>query len=486
MKTNRINNMIIKKGFLYKCSLIIALSVICFKVSAIEKIQKNARPNIILILADDLGYGGLGCYGNGFVETPNIDKLCSQGMKFTDGHAAAPTCAPSRAAIISGQYAPRTDKYRVMEHHKGKEEFMRWLMPPDALRLYLEKITIAEALKPAGYATAMFGKWHLGYEEKNHPIHQGFDEAIESHGAHFNFKTDPVVEYPKGAYVGDFFTDKAVEFIDEQVEEQKPFFLYMPYFLIHGPMEAKQEHLDYFKKKLPKTFPEKYLYWTAMTKSLDENVGRLLDRLDQLKIADNTLVIFASDNGGAPDKFHLNSFNQPLRMYKGETYEGGIRVPYIFRFPGKIKPGTVCDEPIHGIDLYPTCLDAAGVDQPDDYILDGLSLMPCLESDGSGTLNRDALYWYYPKCSAYNAKTDQWGNTWRNVIRAGDYKLIEYIEFGTTELFNLKDDIGEKIDLAKTQPEKAKELQEMLAQWKESIGAAKPIPNLDRNNINAK
>ncbi|TLX76416.1 sulfatase [Labilibacter sediminis] len=474
-----------KAGFYKRAFCLLVFSVFAMlsnEAYAVTKKVKEGRPNIILILADDLGYNGLGCYGNDFVETPNIDKLCAQGMRFTAGYAAAPTCAPSRAAIMSGQYAPRTDVYRVKNHHAGKEEYMRYFMPEDALRLRLEKVTIAEALKAGGYATAMFGKWHLGYDPKNHPVNQGFDIAIESHGAHFNFKTTPKVDYPEGAYVGDFFTDKALGFIDDQEKKEKPFFLYMPYFLIHGPYEAKQEHLDYFKKKLPKSFPERYIYWSAMTKSLDENVGRIMNRLEELGIAENTLVIFASDNGGAPDKYPQNSFNQPLRMYKGETFEGGIRVPYIFRWPEKIKAGTVCNEPIQGIDLYPTCVDAAGLQPPKQYILDGLSLMSILTSDGSVRLNREALYWYYPKCAGYNAKTDTWKDTWRNVIRTKDYKLIEYIEYNKVELYNLKEDVSESNDLSTQMPEKVKELKDQLEKWKESIKAAKPIPNVNRKS----
>lgn len=441
------------------------------------------RPNIILILADDLGYNGLRCYGNPYVNTPNIDKLCQEGMKFTKGYAAAPTCAPSRAAIMSGQYSPRTEVYRVKEHHKGLEEFMPVLIPPDALHLKPEKVTIAEALKPGGYSTAMFGKWHLGYKAENHPVHQGFDVAIESHGAHFNFKTDPKVEYPEGAYVGDFFTDKAIEFVGDCAKKDKPFFLYMPYFLIHGPFEAKQKYLDECKKQLPGDFPEKYHYWAAMTKSLDENVGRLMASLKEQGIDENTFVIFTSDNGGAPDSYHLNLFNNPLRMFKGETYEGGIRVPYIFRWSGKIEPGTVCDEPIHGIDLYPTCLKAAGVQKPVNYPLDGLDIFPCLESQGMASLNRDALYWYYPKSAGYNKKTGKWKDTWRNVIITGNYKLIEYITDRRLELFDIKNDISEKNNLAKKIPEKTKELKNKLDNWKKSLKAPEPIWNQQKNKV---
>ncbi|TLX72771.1 sulfatase [Labilibacter sediminis] len=468
-------------------SILLTFLLCCINSCAVDKKKGDAKPNILLILADDLGYNGLGCYGSDLVETPNIDQLCAHGMKFTDGYSAAPTCAPSRAAIMSGQYAPRTDKYRVMEHHKGKEEFMNFLMPADALELRLEKITIAEALKDDGYSTAMFGKWHLGYDKKNHPLHQGFDEAIKNTGMkHFNSGTDPHMDMPEGTYISDFFTDKGLDFIDRKADDENPFFLYMPYYLIHAPFEAKEEYIEHFKNKLPKDTPERYILWCAMTKSLDENVGQLLSKLEEKGITDNTLVIFSSDNGGVPNKVETNDFNKPLRLYKGQTYEGGMRVPYIFKWPGIIKANSVCHEPIHGIDLYPTCLDAANVIPQKDYILDGLSLMPCLTSEGQDKLDRDALYWYYPKCAGYNPKTDKWRDTWRNVIRMRDYKLIENIEFGTVELYNLKEDIGETNDLSTNMPDKVKELQSYLKRWKKSIGAAEPIPNVNRDNSNAK
>jgi len=442
--------------------------------------KQQPQPNIILILADDLGYNGLGCYGNQWIETPNIDKLAEQGMRFTQGYAAAPTSAPSRAALMSGQYAPRTDVYRVVDRFEGQEEYLKYIPPEDPHKLRLEKTTIAEALKPAGYSTAMYGKWHLGYASKYHPLNQGFDEAIESHGAHFDFQTHPPVDHPKDAYVADFLTDTAMRFIENSVNRGDPFFLYMPYFLIHKPLEAKQEFLDHFKKKLPEEMPEEYPYLMAMTKTLDENVGRMMNKLVELGIDQNTFVIFASDNGGIPDRFGPNLFNQPLREYKGETFEGGIRVPYIFRWPGKIQPGTTSDEPIHGIDLYPTCLDAAGAEQPENYKLDGLSLMPCLTSDGSARLDRQALYWYYPKYARYKKNTDSWVHIWRNVVRTREYKLIEYIDDHRYELFHISDDISESENLVEEQPEKADELIWKLDVWKERVDAPRPIPNINR------
>lgn len=449
---------------------------------------KKKKPNVILILADDLGYNGIGCYGNEFIQTPNIDQLAKEGMRFTQGYSAAPTCLPSRAALVSGQYSPRTGMYRVRDNFKdkGNEVNLHFIPPANNKGLALEKITIAEAFKAGGYRTAMFGKWHLGWDKKYHPSHQGFDVAIRSHKKHFNFHTEPKVDVPEGAYAADFFTDKAMEFIEESHKQDQPFFLYMPYFLIHGPFEAKQEHIKHFKEKFGDKYPELYILWSAMTKSLDENVGRMTEHLKKLGIDENTIIVFTSDNGGAPSikKYtDANDFNKPLRDYKGDTYEGGIRVPYIFKWDNKIKANTTCDEAIINLDLYPTLLDMAGVNRPKDYTLDGVSIKQTLLSKGKKSVDRDALHWFYPKYALYDKKKDIWREVWRNIIQTKDgYKLIEYI--GTPnryELFNVRDDISETTDLYSKMPEKAEELKRKMEAWKKSMDAAKPIPNTKKS-----
>ena len=321
------------------------------------------KPNIVFILADDLGYTDLACYGSKYYETPNIDKLAANGIRFTDGYSCGPNCQPTRAALMSGQYMPRTGVYTV-----GSIDRFNWqsrpLRPVDNVTaLPLDKITVAQALKSAGYATGMFGKWHLGNDAKHHPGARGFDEAIESAGVHFDFNTDPKVDYPKGQYLADFLTDKAVDFIRRH--KDGPFFLYLPHFAVHAPHQAKEELIAKFKDKKPVGGHHDPTY-AAMIYSVDQSVGRIVALLDELKLTDNTLVIFSSDNGGVGGyaregikKAEGITDNAPLRGGKGMLYEGGVREPFIFRWPGHIPKGTECAEPINSVDLYPTLLEIA-------------------------------------------------------------------------------------------------------------------------------
>lgn len=451
-------------------------SLVVFNADAAEK---TARPNIIFILADDLGYTDVACYGSKYYETPNIDRLAAHGIRFTDGHACAPNCQPSRAALMSGQYMPRTGIYTV-----GSIDRFDWqsrpLRPVDNVTaLPLEKITIAQTLKKAGYATAMFGKWHLGNDEAHHPSKRGFDEAIESSGRHFDFVTDPEVKYPKGTYLADFLTDKAEDFIRRH--KDGPFFLYLPHFGVHAPHEAKKDLIAKFKPKPPVGghFDPTY---AAMIYSVDQSVGRIVALLDELKLAENTLVIFSSDNGGVGgyEREGLKQTksitdNAPLRGGKGMLYEGGHREPYIFRWPGKIPEGASCDQVINGVDLYPTLLEVSGAERPKDYPLDGVSYWKLLTSGGKAKLDRDAIYWHFPGYlggGAGNYRTLPVG-----VIRSGDWKLMEFFEDNRLELYNLRDDLSEKNNLATKLPEKTKDLHEKLIAWRKELKAPMPTPN---------
>jgi arylsulfatase A-like enzyme len=439
------------------------------------------KPNLVLILADDLGWTGLGCFGSRFYKTPNIDKLCGEGMKFTNGYADAPVCAPTRACVMSGQYTPRTGVYRVTDVPRSRDVMDKCeFIQPEKKQFSLEITTLAEALKKEGYATGHFGKWHL---EPHHPSEQGFDSAIVSASKHFDFDTKPPYDIEPGTYLSDFMADFAIEFME--TNKDKPFFLYLPDFLVHKPHEAKPDLVDLFKGK-PRVGYQGDPVHAAMTLSLDETVGRIVDTIDRLGLKENTLIVFTSDNGarcafGDDGKPKDNSFtdNLPLRDGKGEIYEGGIRVPYIYRWPGTIKPGTVCSEPITTVDLYPTFMHlATGTpnfkkDQP----LDGASVVPCLKSDGSATLDRDALYWYYPNYSAGPSQDGRWEQVPRAAIRMGDYKLLKSLVGADLELYNLKTDIGETKNLAKTKPEKAKLLNDKLVLWLDDIDAPKLVPN---------
>ncbi len=458
--------------------------VVLSVIHAVGSLQAVAseKPNIIFILADDLGYTDVACHGSKYYETPNIDRLARQGLRFTSGYTCGPNCQPTRAALMSGQYMPRTGVYTV-----GSIDRFDWrsrpLRPVDNVtELPLEKITIAQSLKKAGYATAMFGKWHLGDDGPHHPAKRGFDEAIVSAGKHFDFKTSPTTEYPSGTYLADFLTDKAVDFIRRH--KDGPFFLYLPHFGVHAPHEAKQDLISRFRSKPPEGGHYDPTY-AAMIYSVDESVGRVLALLDELKLDERTLVIFSSDNGGVGrysregiKKANEITDNAPLRGGKGMLYEGGIRVPHIFRWPGKIPAGTVCNTPISSVDLYPTLLEVAGVPLPPNYPLDGVSYLKLLTSGGKPPLNRDAIYWHFP--GYLGAGENSWRTTPAGAIRSGDWKLIEFFEDGRLELYNLRDDLGERNDLATKMPDKVRELHAKLAIWRAELKAPMPTKNSEQ------
>jgi arylsulfatase A-like enzyme len=434
------------------------------------------RPNIVFILADDLGWTDLGCQGSKYYETPHIDRMAAAGMRFTDGYTCGPNCQPTRAALMSGQYAPRTGVYTVGSTARFDTNSRPLVPVENAEGLATEKVTVAEALKQAGYATGMFGKWHLGNGRSQHPSDQGFDEAIVSMGKHFNFDTNPKVEVPAGAYLADFLTDKAVDFLERH--KAGPFFLYLPHFGVHSPHEAKPELIERFKGKAGAGGHDDPTY-AAMIASVDESVGRVLAKLDELKLRENTLVIFSSDNGGVggyqaagiPKAGGITD-NAPLRGGKGMLYEGGVRAAYLFSWPGMIKPGVVCHEPILSVDLYPTLLALAEAKPPAGQPLDGTSYLDVLKSGGQTKLARDAIYWHFP--GYLGAGSDGWRTTPAGAIRMGDWKLIEFLEDGRLELYNLKDDVGQKNDLSKSQPELTKELHNRLVAWRASVDAPMP------------
>jgi arylsulfatase A-like enzyme len=453
--------------------LLLIAGCICQAASA----SAADRPNIVFILADDLGWTDVACYGSQYYETPNIDRLASQGMKLTRYHNCQ-NCQPTRAAIMSGQYAPRTGIYTV----GGIDRFdwqTRNLRPVDNVQqLPLDKITIAQVLKQAGYATGMFGKWHLGNPGNYHPGKRGFDEAIVSMGAHFDFVTNPPVEYPKGQYLADFLTDKAVDFIKRH--KDGPFFLYLPHFAVHSPHHAKEELIDKFKPK-PGVGGHNNPTYAAMIASVDESVGRIMTLLDELKLADNTVLIFSSDNGGVGGYAREGiqggggiTDNAPLRSGKGSLYEGGIRDPFIVRWPGKVKPGSTCDVPTIHVDVYPTFLELAGVQPHSGYTLDGESVVPLLR-DANAQLKRDAIYQHFP--GYLGAGPGFWRTTPVSLIEVGDWKLMEFLEDSRLELYNLREDIGEKNNLAKLMPDKTRELHNRLVAWRKDINAPMPTPN---------
>jgi len=455
----------------------------------------SARPNVVFIMADDLGWTDVGCFGSRYYETPNIDRLAATGMRLTCHHHCQ-NCTPTRAALMSGQVGARTGVYTV-----GSIDRFDWSMRPlapveNVAKLPLDRDTIANQLKAAGYATGMFGKWHIGEDAKHHPSRRGFDEAIVSMGRHFKFKTNPPVDHPADEYLADFLTGRAVDFIRRH--RDGPFFLYLPHFGVHSPFDAKPELIARFKGKPPVGGHHDPTY-AAMIASVDESVGRVMQTLDELGLAANTVVMFTSDNGGVggygrPDGLIREpgreprttkkgdapgedgrgvTDNAPLRSGKGSLYEGGIRVPFVVRWPGVVKPGSACDVPTIHVDLFPTLIEIAAAPMP-RQVLDGVSLAG-LFRDPTATLNRDAIFQHFP--GYLGAGTGLWRTTPVSLIHAGDWKLMEFLEDGRLELYNLRDDVGESRNLAASMPAKAKELHDRLVAWRADVNAPMPQPN---------
>ena len=444
-------------------------------VAADDAAAKAERPNIVFILADDLGYTDLGCMGSKYYETPHIDKLASQGVRFL-AHHHCQNCTPTRAALMSGQYPPRTGVYTVGSLTRGTAAERKLKPLENKTDLPLDRRTIADQLKAAGYATGMFGKWHIGQQGDYHPSKRGFDEAIVSMGAHFNFKTQPPVDPPGDAYLADWLTDKAVDFI--QRNKDRPFFLYLPHFGVHSPHHAKKELIAKFQNKPGANGHDNPIY-AAMIASINESVGRVVAKIDELKLTQNTVVIFASDNGGVGGYSEIGgkgiTNNAPLRGGKGMLYEGGTRVPLIVRWPQRGKAGVTIDVPTIHVDLFPTLLEIAGAPKP-AQTLDGESLAPLI-TGAADKLTRDAIYVHFPGyLEGYGS--NQWRTTPVGTIQMGDWKLLEFFETGRLELYNLRDDPGEKRNLADTQKDKAADLHGKLVAWRSQVKA--PVPTASK------
>ena len=433
-------------------------------------------PNIIFVLADDLGWTDLGAFGSKYYETPNIDRLAAQGMRLTNHHHCQ-NCTPTRAALLSGQYGARTGVYTV----GGTDRFdwsKRPLRPVDNItKLPLDRDTFADQLKKAGYATGLFGKWHIGETGPQHPSQRGFDEALVTMGEHYKFVVNPPTKYPADTYLADWLTDKAVDFIGRN--QDKPFLLYLPHFGVHSPFHAKPELIAKFKGK-PGVGGHNSPVYAAMIASVDESVGRVMAKLEELKLAENTVLIFASDNGGVGGYAREGltkggggdiTDNAPLRNGKGSLYEGGTRVPFIVRWPGKVNAGTVCEVPAIHVDIYPTLVALAGGAMPAGQVFDGESLVPLMRTS-SATLKRDAIFQHFP--GYLGMGVDQWRTTPVSLVQAGDWKLMEYLEDGRLELYNLREDIGESKNLAATMPGKTKELHAKLVAWRAEVKAPMP------------
>lgn len=447
------------------------------------EISKADKLNFVFFLVDDWGWTDAGLLGSKFYETPNIDSIANKGMKFTNGYAACPVCSPTRASILTGKYPARLHVTDWISGHKY--DYARLKVPDWTQHLPLEEVNIAEALKPAGYVSASIGKWHLG-DEKYYPEFQGFDLNIA--GTYLG--SPPSYFYPykrdslnistlhggkEGEYLTDRLTDEAEVFIEKN--KDKPFFLYLAHYAVHMPLQAKQAMIEKYKLKVDPNYLHNNPTYAAMIQSVDESVGRITKKLNELKIAERTVFIIMSDNGGvAFENRHVTS-NRPLREGKGTAYEGGVRVPFIISWHGVVKPGSTCDIPVSSVDFYPTILETAQFKDMPNHNVDGVSLVPLLKQ--TGTINRDVLYWHYPHYHPFGA-------TPYGAIRKGDFKLIEFYEDNHIELYNLKEDVGESINLAVKMTEKANELRLMLHNWRKSVNAQMPSPNPNYDATKAK
>jgi arylsulfatase A-like enzyme len=447
--------------------------------------RSGRQPNFVFFLIDDMGFKDIGCNGSTFYETPNIDKLAAGGMRFTDAYAACPVCSPTRASIMTGKYPARlnlTDY--LVGRRRGK------LIPAEYIhQMPLEEVTIAESLKEAGYATCFIGKWHLG-DKPYWPEQQGFDVNIGGtrSGMPRNYfwpqwRGNPPIEGRPGEYLTDRLTDEALKFLE--AKEDKPFLLYLSHYAVHTPLQSKKDLVAKYKdkaKKLPlpggpRFLPEgkrqarqvqDHAVYAGMVQSVDESIGRVMKKLEDLGVADNTVVIFMSDNGGLSTSEGSPTANVPLRAGKGWLYEGGIREPMIIKWPGVVKPESVCSEPVTSTDFYPTMLEMAGLPLKPKQHIDGVSLVPLLK--GKEKLKRKTIFWHYPH---YGNQ----GGSPGGAVRIGDYKLIEFYEDNRVELYNLKTDIGEKKNLAAKMPGTAARLHKILKTWRKDVDAKMPTPN---------
>ncbi|HEX2974678.1 MAG TPA: sulfatase [Bacteroidales bacterium] len=461
--------------------------------------HKEPRPNVIFVLLDDFGYSDLGCYGSTFYESPNIDRFASQNVKFTNAYAACPVSSPTRASIMTGKYPVRTGITDWIPGRQANNSGLpsdKFLAKPFNLNLSHEEVTIAELLKSNGYKTMISGKWHLGEDSLYWPEYQGFDVNMagfkagspsknKSSNGYFSPYGNPrLKDGPKGEYLTDRLTDEVIKFIEDN--HGNPFFIYLSYYAVHNPMQAKEEHIRKFSAKaIEKGLDQKTAFtrekdwirpgmsdnykerivqsnpvYAAMIWSVDENFGRLQEKLKELGLDENTIIIFTSDNGGLSTSEGSPTCNLPLRAGKGWLYEGGIRVPLIVRYPGKGKPGSVINTPVSSIDFFRTIAEMTGSIIKDSSP-DGISLLPLFSKD---RMKERPLFWHYPHYSNQGVEPG-------SAVRLGRYKLIDNFEKERQELYDLEKDLSETHDISAENPEKTRELYELLKSWRKETNA---------------
>lgn len=431
--------------------------------------NQNKKWNIVFILSDDQGWNQVGYHGFKFYETPNIDRIATEGMQFTDAYAAAPVCSPTRASIMTGKYPARL---HITDYIPGSPyPYAKVINPTSVPALSLVEVTIPEMLKQQGYATGHFGKWHLNSDKEyqegrpGDPASQGFDEVLTT------VKPEEDADAEKDAHHTLEITERSLKFIEEN--KDKPFFCYVSYHAVHRPIMESKSLIDKYEAKPDSDKPYNNPIMGAMVERMDTGIGEILNKLDELNLAENTIVIFFSDNGG----LEALQIQYPLRMGKATIYDGGLKVPLAIRWPGVVKPGSKCSIPVISNDFFPTLMEGIGI-QYSAAAIDGESLVPLLKQ--SGNLKRDAIYFHYPHYHHLGFKP-------ASAIREGDYKLIEWYEptllgeENQISLFNVREDVGETKDLSKEMPELAARLREKLHQWRKAVGAREMSvnPNYD-------
>jgi len=454
----------------------------------------DEKPNVVFILADDFGWRDAGCYGSSFYDTPNLDRLAESGVRFTQAYATCPVCSPTRASILSGKYPARmntTDWFGAPQPDAMRKHWTRKkpLLPAAYVdRLPLEEVTLAEAFKAHGYRTAFAGKWHLG-REGFHPEDQGFDHNFGGFhkgsppGGYFSPYKNPKLENgPKGEHLPARLAQESIGFMESAGDD--PFLLYLSFYSVHTPLQGREDLIAKYKARAetvahdgPKFIPEgerkarqvqDHPVYGAMVEAMDAAIGDVLNALDRLGVADDTIVMFFSDNGGLSTSEGSPTSNVPLRAGKGWLYEGGIREPFIVRWPGKADPGAVCETPVTGADFYPTLLAMAGLDALPDQHVDGVNLVPLLTNGNPPA--RERIFWHYPH---YGNQ----GGAPGAAVRGGDWKLIHWFEDDRIELFNLAEDIGEMENRAEANPAVVQELSAALKAWQFRVGARLPSEN---------
>jgi arylsulfatase A-like enzyme len=500
--------------------LALALALACAGPHSSTSVPADGRrpPNVVFFLVDDMGWMDSSLYGSAYYETPRLEELASRGLTFTDAYAASPLCSPTRAALLSGKAPHRLGFTLAWGHRKpladhrpryprrGPPE-QRLLAPLSRFSLGLEEVTLAEVLREAGYRTAHIGKWHLGRNPESWARAHGFDVALhgapdhgpESYFSPYGFEAGTLADGPPGEYLTDRLTDEALRFID--ANRDRPFLLHLWHYGVHGPWGHRPEITQRFAGRSDPRGEQGNPIMASMLKSIDDSLGRVLDRLDELGLADDTIVVFSSDNGGNVDSFRPDdpalanlaeddpqharleewrrlagdrppTSNAPLRAGKAWLYEGGTRVPLVVAGPGVARRGARTDVVTTSVDLYPTLLELAGLEPPEEQLLDGVSLAPVLA--GADELSREAVFWHFPHPFL--------GRPPCSTVRRGPWKLVRWLDEhpdypAPLELYDLEEDPGEEHDVAAEHPRVVRELTRRLDHHLEATGALSPIPN---------